>query len=223
MIHKVELIKDPGEVTQLYEFIKKMSLDYPDYQLWVEKCKRELELGIKKGLVMRDNDKIIAEMVFQNHKDDNKILEIKNVRVDDAYRGRGYFGIFLAEAEKYARKHDLKRIMVDCHSDQIKIVETTLKYGFKLESNEKLYNDKLESILVKDISGEEKWSILQYLQRNIGYWRRLSQDRRLLSPDGTLIRKLLTRLSKKVTLFFSRSLGCLFPQELKLRKHFSLS
>jgi len=214
MIQKVELIKDSEQVNQLYEFIKKMPLDYPDYNLWVEKCKRELELGNKKGLVIRDQDKIIAEMIFQPHKDDNKILEIKSARVDENYRGRGYFGIFLAEAEKYARKNGLKRIMIDCHSDQMKIVETTLKYGFSLESNEKLYNDKLESILVKDISGEEKWSILQYLQKNISYWRRYSPEKKLLNPDGTLIRKLLTKLSRKVKLFFSRSLGCLFLPEM---------
>jgi len=53
MIHKIQLLTDPEEVQRLYEFIRRFPLDYPDYFQWLEKCKRELELGYKKYFMLQ--------------------------------------------------------------------------------------------------------------------------------------------------------------------------
>ena len=83
---KIELVKDAGEIEQLYDFIRKHPLDYPNYLDWVEKCKRELELGYKKAFVCRKKGEIVGNLIFQKHKEDSSVLEMKNGRVDERLR-----------------------------------------------------------------------------------------------------------------------------------------
>lgn len=146
-----QLITDPEEIRELYEFIKQKPLSYPDYSLWAEKCHRELQMGYKKGLVYRIDEKIIANMIFQPHKEDALCLEIKNGRVEYGFEGRGIFTELYHAVEKYAKEKGFKRIICDAHAESEQVVNRFLKWGFKIESRENLYKGGLELILVKDI------------------------------------------------------------------------
>jgi len=145
------LITNPDEIKELYEFIKQKPLGYPDYLIWAEKCYCELQQGYKKGLVCRMDEKIIANMVFQPHKQDKSCLEIKNGRVEEGFEGRGIFTALYFEVEKYARENKFKRIVCDTHSSNKAVVSRFLKLGFKIEAQEDLYQKGLEIMLAKDI------------------------------------------------------------------------
>ena len=67
MVYQIKLLKNSSEILALYEFIKQFPLDYPDYALWLEKCKRQLELGEKKAVYVTENKKIVGEIIFQRH------------------------------------------------------------------------------------------------------------------------------------------------------------
>ena len=78
MIISPTLLTDPEEITRVYGFVKQFPLDYPNYSLWLEKCRRELELMYKKAFYTSDNsENIIGSVIFQRHKQERSILEIK--------------------------------------------------------------------------------------------------------------------------------------------------
>lgn len=152
LIHaEIALVTDPGEIKRLYAFIKAQPLDYPNYDAWVEKCLQELQAGVKHALVARTNELILANVIFQTHKQEPRILEVKNCRVDISYRGKGIFTKLMVAVEEYAREKGYQRIIVDAHTSNIPFIKAAERTGFRKDGEEPLYNEKLETILVKDI------------------------------------------------------------------------
>lgn len=144
------LITEPEEINQLYEFIKKHTLDYPDYMIWIKKCFRELQLGYKKAIVAKDKDRIIAGIIFQEDKRDSRILELKNGRVNAKYRMRGIFKTIIKKIDDYAKQNSFKKIQCDSHNKDV--IKTLKKLGFVIEAEETLYSsEKLETILSKEL------------------------------------------------------------------------
>ncbi|MBS3163241.1 GNAT family N-acetyltransferase [Candidatus Woesearchaeota archaeon] len=148
---KIKLITDPEEINELYQFIKKYPLNYPNYSEWLKKCKCELELGYKKAYVCELNGKIIASLIFQPHKQDPLLLELKNVRVIEEYQRKKVFSTLLKEAIYYARQNGFKKIVVDAHTDN-EVIKPLQKLGFSIESYENLYSPELEIVLGLDLS-----------------------------------------------------------------------
>ncbi|MBI4448287.1 GNAT family N-acetyltransferase [Candidatus Woesearchaeota archaeon] len=152
MAKEVKLVTDPDEIKSLYEFIKKFPYDYPDYLMWVEKCYRELQLGYKKAFVCKADEVIVANLVFQKHKDDSSSLELKNGRVDGGYQRKKIFSSLYNAAEAYAKENGYSRIVCDTHKDNKPVIATLKKLGFEEEAQESLYqNDKLEAVLSKKL------------------------------------------------------------------------
>ncbi len=117
----------------------------------MKKCIRELEIGYKKALVYRANGSIRANLIFQRHKQDPDVIEIKNCRVDQNFRRQGIFTSLLRAVGQYAKIHRFKRITVDTHSDNTSFIEASKKLGFRVEAQEQLYGAGLETILVKEV------------------------------------------------------------------------
>lgn len=145
------LITDPEEIRVLYEFIQSQPLNYPRYEEWVKKCIRELEIGYKKALVYGVNGSIRANLIFQRHKQDPHVLEIKNCRVDPNFRRQGIFTSLVRAVEQYAKLHRFQRITVDTHSDNVSFIEAAKKLGFRVDAQEHLYGASLETILIKEV------------------------------------------------------------------------
>jgi len=152
MIQKVHLVKDEEEINRLYEFIKKLPLDYPGYLDWAEKCFRELQLGYKKAFVYKPNGHIVANLIFQKHKKDPKIIELKNGRVEKHYQRKKLFTLLYKAVEEYARKNNFLKIVGDTHKDNIPVLKTLKELGFNIEAEQPLYErGKLEIILSKEL------------------------------------------------------------------------
>lgn len=149
----IKLVTDPDEINELYQFIKQYPLDYPNYSEWLKKCKRELELGYKKAFVYELNGKIIANLIFQPHKQDPLLLELKNTRVIEEYRRKKVFSSFLKEMIYYARQNGFKKIIADAHTDS-EVIKPLQKLGFSIESYENLYGPELETVLGLDLSAK---------------------------------------------------------------------
>ena len=147
-----KLITDIEDINELYDFIRAYPLDYPDYMLWVRKCIDELKLGYKQAFVFRHKGKIVANLVFQQHKQDSSVLELKNGRIADGFKKKKIFSSIMKQLEGYAFEHGYKRIQADTHADNYEVLKTFEKLGFKIESHENLYSANLETILVKDLN-----------------------------------------------------------------------
>lgn len=138
------------EILEIYQYIKPLNLGYPDYKKWIEKCKRELEFGYKKAFYYKENSKIIGVIIFQPHKKEKDILEIKNFRVSPINQKKGIGSLLYNSLEQYAKKQKFKIVQIETHND--KMLDFLLKKGFKIIKKEALYSSKqLEIILQKKL------------------------------------------------------------------------
>ncbi|MDD5651156.1 MAG: GNAT family N-acetyltransferase [Candidatus Nanoarchaeia archaeon] len=151
-MYKIKLIKDQEEINKLYNFIKQFSLDYPDYNIWLEKCKRELELGYKKAFVCEKNNQIIGNLIFQPHKEDPLLLEMKNGRVLDEYRRKNIFSSLVKNVIIYGKENNFKRVIGDAHITNEGMIKTLSNFGFMELANETIYDKQIEKIMIKDLN-----------------------------------------------------------------------
>ena len=148
---KIKVVNNPEEIKRLYQFIRGFSLDYPDYFQWVEKCRRELELGYKKAVyAIGDDGQVYGSVVFQPHKQEHNILELKNFRVNSEHKGWGIGSMLALKAEQYAKETGFMRIQGDAHPEN-PIIEFLKKRGYAIEAEESLYVAQKELILCKDL------------------------------------------------------------------------
>lgn len=149
----VEIKKIKSEdVGKVCEFIKDFILDYPNYNKWIEKCKKELEKGSKFGFYAVENDKIIGNIIFQMHKQEHSILEIKNFRVDSGHQRKDVGSKLYKSVEEYAKANGFSEIQIDTHAENNDMINFLEKQGFKIRSKKYLYTlDQLEVILSKKI------------------------------------------------------------------------
>lgn len=152
MIEKIDFLSDPKEIQKLYDFIKNYPLDYPDYSVWLEKCKRQLEIGDKKAFYTSKNGSITGSVVFQKDREEDSVLEIKNFRVAEEYSGKGIGSTLESMLCSYGKLNRFKRIRADTHYNNFPMIQFLIKRGYNLEGQENLYlPDKPEVILAKDL------------------------------------------------------------------------
>ena len=152
MIHRIKLLNDFKEVQKLYEFIKQFPLDYPDYFIWLEKCKRQLELNEKRAVYATLDNEIIGDVIFQNLKEDTTVLEIKNFRVAEPHRNLGVGSALESMLYSFAKSNGFKKIQADTHQDSLGMIQFLIKRGYSIESQETLYTlNKQEIILSKKL------------------------------------------------------------------------
>ena len=136
MIRKIQLLTNHGEIQKLYEFIRQFPLDYPNYFIWLEKCK----------------DEIIGDIIFQHLRGNQTVLEIKNFRVAEHHQHLGIGSALETMLYPYAKSNGFKKIQVDTHPTNFEMVQFLIKRGYSIESQEVLYTqNKLEVILSKNL------------------------------------------------------------------------
>ncbi|MCK4647410.1 GNAT family N-acetyltransferase [Candidatus Pacearchaeota archaeon] len=152
----IKLASSSEEIMQIYQYIKSFNLNYPDYDEWAKKCKRELEFDYKKAYYAKKDSEILGVNIFQPHKKEKNILEIKNFRVSLANKKVGIGLSLYNPLEQYAKKQNFKIIQVDTHTNEM--VDFLLKRGFKIIEKEALYSSsQIETILQKNLQDNKKW------------------------------------------------------------------
>ncbi len=152
MIEQVKLISNTDEVQRIYDFVKQYPLDYPNYSMWLEKCRRQLEIGEKKAFYAINRDSIIGSIIFQRHKEEESVLEIKNFRVSEEHVGKGVGSTLELLLYAYGKSNDFKRIRVDTHYNNFSMIQFLIKRRYVLEGEETLYlANKPEILLAKEL------------------------------------------------------------------------
>lgn len=152
MIEQVKLLSSFEEIQKLYDFVKQYPLDYPDYFVWLEKCRKQLETGDKMAIYATDNGSIIGSVIFQRHKEDRLVLEVKNFRVSERCAGRGIGSALEIMLCSYGRSNGFKTVRIDTHYDNFPMIRFLEKRGYFFEREENLYvPNKKEVILAKNL------------------------------------------------------------------------
>jgi len=147
---EAKLIESEDEIKKVCDYLMSLNLDYPDYNQWVEKCKRELISGYKKGFYM-GNQQISGVVIFQPHKEQKDILEIKNFSVSPKFEKKGLGSVLFDSLEDYFREALFKRMIVDAHAENYKIINFFKHRGFKIIKKDSLYSaSQIEIVLQKE-------------------------------------------------------------------------
>jgi len=147
----IRQVQTPEDAQAVFGFIKQFPLNYPDYESWLEKCKEELKIGSKHAFyVIGSKEPVVGSIVFQQHRLESQVLELKNLRVNpkNVRQTIGSWLEFLAEF--YAKHNGYKRIQCDAHPEN-PVVSFMESRGYRIEAHETLYTAKAEVILIKDI------------------------------------------------------------------------
>jgi len=151
-IFKVELIKRPAEIRKLNKFLLSQPLDYPNHSEWIEKCIHEVKSGYKTSFGCYKNKEIIGDVIVQKDKSDPSKAEIKYLKTDPAFEHIGVGSALLESAEIFSVDNRFKKIVVDTHSTNKKMINFFLKHGFIILEEKALYRaGQLETILIKDV------------------------------------------------------------------------
>ncbi len=140
------------EINEVFNYIRGFNLNYPDYSAWVDKCRTELISGYKKAFYVKVSGNIVGSIIFQRHKKNKNILEIKNFRVSDYFRNKGIGTLLYSSVEKYALENKFSKIQVDANEDNTLIMKFLVNRGFKIIGKEPLYSQhQIEVIFQKDL------------------------------------------------------------------------
>jgi hypothetical protein len=140
---------DVKELKGLVSFLAKQDLNYPNYDRWVQKTEYELDSGYKKAIMAFSNGKLVGDLVYQNHKEIPRFLELKNLRIRPDLKLRDFGRFMLKQAEvENSGKYDA--IIVDCHSEQSEIIKFFESCNYMPIKSIPIYDkNTLEVILVK--------------------------------------------------------------------------
>lgn len=143
---RFRFLEEEKEIKQLKEFLLKQSLNYPNYEDWVERVMIEVDLGYKRTILAFNDNILVGNVIFQPHKNLSRIMELKNIRIHPALRRR-YFGFFmLRQAE--AESQDYDAIICDTRSDRIDILNMLKLCNYKELLRTPLYDPNLEDIVL---------------------------------------------------------------------------
>ena len=134
-----------AEVTAVVDFLSKQSLGYPGYNCWVEKTEAELVAGKKTALLAFLNRKLVADIVWQPHRQVGSLLEIKNLRVSPEVRQRDFGRFLLKQAEVIP---GFSGIICDVREDQASILQFMQRCGYTKACTLPIYDSEVADVVM---------------------------------------------------------------------------
>ena len=147
---RFKTIEDEKELKLLLNFLIKQDLGYPNYEEWVQKSEYEIEKGLKIPILGLSGNELVADLIYQKHKELSNSLEIKNCRVISPLRYRDFARFMFKQVEIEAkRKYD--SIVCDVRSTEIRTIEFLLNINYIPLNKKPLYDNKLDIIFFKSL------------------------------------------------------------------------
>lgn len=119
--------ENAGRVDEIVDYMRGPrlwipQLDYPDYDLWIQRVHSQLSHDKKRAMVALDRGNVMGAVVYQHHASLPGTLEIKNITVRPDVRGRHIAGFLLRNAEIEGRiDFNTSRIVVDTKKSNLEM------------------------------------------------------------------------------------------------------
>lgn len=110
------LLADRKDLSRLVNFLHTQSLGYLDYDDWVQRAEHEIDSGYKTAVLGFSSGYLVADLIYQPHKQLVRVREIKNLRVHPSVRRRDFAHFMLKQAE--VESPDYQAIICDVRKDQ---------------------------------------------------------------------------------------------------------
>ncbi len=160
-------VEDRKNLDKLLKWVRPQGLNYPNWDSWLEKMYYETLSGYKKPWIVETNSVTIGDIIFQDHKENAWLLEIKNIRIHPEARNEGC-GYFLEKkVEKVARKNN-QSIICDLKSSQKDVYNFLLLRGYVQLGEKPLYdNHNPDTIMIKTFNKKTESGILYKTKESI--------------------------------------------------------
>lgn len=132
--------------------------DYPDFDHWLNKVWVQLRAEEKRALLALVGGRVVAAVVYQRHRDDRTVLEVKNISVRPDWRGRLVASFLLRNAEvEGARDFGSRSAVVDAKAGNLGVRAYLLRNGYRPTEVRDLYGlgAGLDVLYRKRLAGPE--------------------------------------------------------------------
>ena len=156
-------IQSRKELSQVIDFLHKQDLNYPNYEAWVQKAEAELIDGYKNAVLAFSERNIVGDIIYQQHKENPKFLELKNIRIHPEIRERSFARFMLKQVEVENQNYDA--IVVDASSKHIEMISFMKNQGYTEILSKPLYgNGAPDIVMIKPIKKSGKIIIPRALE-----------------------------------------------------------
>lgn len=115
-------------------------VDYPDFDEWAEKVHAQLRSESKRAVVAVSGGCVVGAAVYQPHRSEAGVLEIKNLTVRPDARGRHVASFLLRNAEvEGLRDFGSRSVVVDAKARNFAIGAFLLRNGYAALGARDLY------------------------------------------------------------------------------------
>lgn len=134
------------ELKQLVDFLILQHLNYPKYEEWVQRAEQEILTSYKTPILAYSDYTLVGNLIYQKHKSEPRIREIKNIRVHPDVRRRDFAHFMLRQAEANdSQEYDA--IICDARANQKSIINLLLFSGYVPIGKANLYDSHKEDIV----------------------------------------------------------------------------
>ncbi len=112
-------------------------------------------MGYKEAIMALDGGVVCGDIIWQRHKQIPNLVEIKNLRISEWFRGRGAAAFMLKQIEALDTKRDFG-IIGDVRAEQKEVIEFMKRMGFTSLFGASLYSSNhLEMVMLKILRGDD--------------------------------------------------------------------
>lgn len=149
-------IQDRADLKDLVDFLAYQDLGYPHYQDWVQRTEHELDVGYKQAVLAFSERHLVADLVYQPHKEASCFLELKNLRIHSTLRLRDFGRFMLRQVEvEHAGKYEA--IICDTRANQPDITRFLESCGYSPLITCPLYDQNVpEVVMIKFLNKDKK-------------------------------------------------------------------
>lgn len=143
---------------------------YPDIGDWSQKVYQELSNGSKRAFIAIINQQIIGVIIYQRHKVEFDVLEVKHLSVDDFFAGRKIASFLFRQAEiEGIREFQPKLIRCDVKAALVEVRQFLQVNQYQLVTSIDLYRLKtgLDAVYQKEVKS---------------IWRRTLSEQKIIIP-----------------------------------------
>lgn len=138
-----------SDLGRLVDFLASQSLDYPGYDDWVQRAEAEIYAGYKRAILAFSSGHLVGDLVFQQHKEMARVMELKNMRVHPAVRSRYFARFMIRQAETEGRDWS-DAVICDVRTSQTATIRLMGSLGYAQVAAVPLYRkDEPEVVMAK--------------------------------------------------------------------------
>jgi len=138
--------KDRQDIKCAEEFLLKQDLGYPQYEDWVQTAMGEIEQRYKTCLLAYSGGTLVADLVYQPHKELGLFRELKNLRINPIWRMRGLARFMIKQAE--VDTDGLMGIVCDVREGETEVIGFLSVLGYQKIAGVSLYDSHAKDIIM---------------------------------------------------------------------------